>query len=89
MKPTDPDRLLRDLGRRIAELRAERDRTQEQLAEELGVTPRYVQSLEAGQENLTVKSLATLADALGVAVAELFKAPKSRAVRQGRPPRRR
>jgi transcriptional regulator with XRE-family HTH domain len=53
------------------------------------VTARYVQSLEAGQENLTVKSLATLADALEVGVAELFKAPKSRSVRQGRPPRRR
>ena len=89
MRRTDPDRLLRDLGRRLAELRAEAELTQEELAEQLDVTARYVQSLEGGQENLTVKSLATLADALGVGVAKLFDVPKSRIVRQGRPPRRR
>ncbi|MBW2524550.1 MAG: helix-turn-helix transcriptional regulator, partial [Deltaproteobacteria bacterium] len=35
--------------------------TRQQLAEQLEVTPRYVQMVEGGQENLTVKSLATLA----------------------------
>jgi transcriptional regulator with XRE-family HTH domain len=89
VKPQDPGRLLRDLGRRLAELRIEHNLTQEQLAEQLDVTARYVQAVEAGQENLTVRSLATLASALGVGVAQLFAAPKSRIVRQGRPPRRR
>jgi len=89
VKSTDPDRLLRDLGRRIAELRADSNRTQEQLAEQLGVTPRYLQMVEAGEQNFTVKTLAGFADALAVTVPELFTKPKSRAVRQGRPPRRR
>ena len=89
MKRTDPDRLLRDLGRRIAELRADADLTQEKLAEALGVTPRYLQMVEAGQQNFTVKTLASFADALGVAVPDLFTKPKSRVVHQGRPPRRR
>jgi hypothetical protein len=40
--------------------------------------------VEGGQENLTVKSLATLACALGVKVVELFAEPKSRVVRPGR-----
>ncbi len=84
---TEPDLLLADLGRRIAELRAELGLTQEQLAERLEVSPRYVQMVEAGDENLTVKSLARLADELGVAVQQLFDEPKSRDVRVGRPPR--
>ena len=57
---------LQDIGRRIAELRAGLLKTQEQLAEKLEVTPRYVQMVKGGQENLTVKSLATLPGALGV-----------------------
>jgi hypothetical protein len=43
--------------------------------------------VEGGQENLTVKSLAPLAGALGVKVVELFEEPKSRVVRPGRPPK--
>jgi hypothetical protein len=42
--------------------------------------------VEAGDENLTVKSLARLADELGVGVQEMFDEPKSREVRVGRPP---
>jgi transcriptional regulator with XRE-family HTH domain len=89
VRPTDPDRLQRDIGRRIAELRAARELTQEEFAEALGVTPRYLQMVEAGDENLTVRSLVPFADELGVTVAALFEKPKSRQVRQGRPPRAR
>lgn len=71
----------------MAELRSGHGFTQEQLAEQLDVTPRYVQMVEAGDENLTVKSLAKIADALSVHVRELFDEPENREVQVGRPRR--
>jgi hypothetical protein len=52
----------------------------------MGVSLGYVQGIEAGRENLTVRSLALLADVLGANPIELWRAPKSRARRRpGRP----
>ncbi|MCL4750433.1 MAG: helix-turn-helix domain-containing protein [Myxococcales bacterium] len=82
-------RLHRDLGRRLAELRQSRGLTQQAFAERLDVSLRYVQSVEAGWENPTVGTLEKLAKALRVPVAELFASPASRAVRRGRPVKRR
>jgi transcriptional regulator with XRE-family HTH domain len=88
MRPIDPEATLRDLGRRVAELRVERKLTQEQLAEEARVSLKYVQRVEAGRENLTVRSLVRLAGLFEVGIVQLFRAPRSRVVRPGRPPRR-
>ncbi|MEQ9318700.1 MAG: helix-turn-helix transcriptional regulator [Polyangiaceae bacterium] len=85
---SDQDEVIRDLGRRIAELRASADLTQEQLAERLDLTPRYVQMIEAGEANPAIRALAELAHALGVGLADLFVPPTSREVRVGRPPKR-
>jgi transcriptional regulator with XRE-family HTH domain len=83
-----PKRVLSDLGRRVAELRAANGETQEQLAERLGWWPRQVQRIEAGQANLSVESVAELALALGADVAELFDPPTNRKKPgPGRPPR--
>jgi transcriptional regulator with XRE-family HTH domain len=73
------DDVLHDLGRRVAELRAARTLTQEQFAEIAGVTVQYLQRVEAGRENLTVRSL--------VSVTDLFAKPAQRDVRPGRPRR--
>lgn len=81
----DPDDLLRDIGRRVAELRAGRGWTQQQFAEALDVSVRYVQDIEAGRMNLSVRSLSKLADALEVEVRALFNEPEDRTVRVGRP----
>jgi transcriptional regulator with XRE-family HTH domain len=75
VRPVDPDRLLRNLGRRLAEARAERGLTQEQLAELVDVSARYVQSVEAGNENLTVRTLAKFATVLEIPLADMFLAP--------------
>ncbi|WP_324701929.1 helix-turn-helix domain-containing protein [Micrococcus sp. HOU01] len=57
-------------------LRRSRGLTQEQLAEELGVTPRYLAGIERGERNLTLDSVDALAEQLGVeSVSLLTTAP--------------
>ncbi len=87
MHRDDPEELLRDIGRKIAERRAELGLTQEQLAERLGVNTRYLARLERGGQNLTVHRLAWLASRLELRVAQLFEAPHDRTVKKGRPRR--
>jgi transcriptional regulator with XRE-family HTH domain len=90
VRSLDPDRATRDIGRRIAELRRQRELTQEQLSVRLGVTFQWVSQIEAGR-NLTIHSLIRIANALNVSLAELVAPPKaaSRARRRGRPPKSR
>ena len=85
VKPVDPARLLTDVGRRVAELRAGHGLTQEQLAERASVSTRYVQSLEAGTENLTLETIAKLATILKVKPIALFEPPATKKPRPGRP----
>lgn len=87
MARPDPKRVLRDLGRRIAELRRAQGWTQEELAEHLEFSLKYAQRLERGSENLTVVSLVALASKLRVSVGALFDPPISRLVKRGRPPK--
>lgn len=84
----EPDAVIRDVGRRIAELRADLGLTQDKFAEALGVSGVYVRRVEIGQENLTLRSLTRFAATLGVRTVDLLAVPKSREVRLGRPPRR-
>ena len=83
----DPKKLIRQVGRRIAELRHQAGKTQEEMAEELGVGWRYLSKAERGLENLTLETLAKIAGALGVRARELLDepAPDARVVRRGRP----
>jgi transcriptional regulator with XRE-family HTH domain len=85
VRKLDPDRALKDVGRRIAELRRDRGWTQEALAERLGLQANNLQRVELGMQNLTVRSLVRLANGLGVSLASLFEAPRDRTVRPGRP----
>lgn len=59
--------LNSSLGAQLRTLRLERDLTQEQLAEQLGMSPRYVAGVERGEYNLSLASIEALADQLGVA----------------------
>ena len=77
--------VQRDLGLRAKELRALRGWTQEQMAERLGMlTPNYAR-IEQGRVNATIDTIVRVANALEVPVRELFKAPRARQVRPGRP----
>jgi transcriptional regulator with XRE-family HTH domain len=72
-----PDRVIADVGFRIAECRRVRGLTQEQLATKLGVTQRYVARLEAGA-NVTIRTLVEVAAVLVIEVGALFQPPASR-----------
>lgn len=85
MRPVSHDRVLRDVGRRISEIRRARSLTQEQFAEQLDVSVRYIQLVEAGNENLTVETMVKFSNALHVPVATLFERPTAPKTRAGRP----
>lgn len=71
MRPTNPDRFVRQVCERIAQLRLERGWTQAEAAERFQVALRGWQRLEAGQ-NLTLHSLARIANLFGVPPIELL-----------------
>lgn len=87
MKPVDPDRLQEQVGRRVAELRIERSLTQAKLAELVGVSIRYLQSIEGGQENLGLETIAKLANVLKLLPIRFFEPPTTKKQRPGRPKR--
>lgn len=81
----DVGAILRNIGRRLQELRAGRGLTQDELAEALDVSVGYVRQVEGGGKNLSVRSLAAFADAVGAELPELLSPPASKARKPGRP----
>ena len=86
VRPLDPERVCRNVGRRIAELRKERGMTQEEFSVILGTSFQWVSQLESGR-NMTLHSLARVANALHVSLEALLALPTaaSRVRRAGRP----
>lgn len=87
MRPSDPDQVVHSVGRRVAELRVALGMTQEQLAEAAGVSIKYLQRIEAGRQNLTIRSLVGLANLLEAMPVDFFGAPTTAKGRTGRPPK--
>ncbi|MEV0106442.1 helix-turn-helix transcriptional regulator [Nocardia sp. NPDC050799] len=66
--------LRRAVGANLARIRQQRGVSQERFAHEvLKLSLRYVSDLEAGKRNLTLKSVESIAEALGVTPIELLK----------------
>ena len=70
-KPKKCPRRTR-FGKNIAALRARRDLTQEKLAEKIGVSARYLQSVEAGEYFPSLTTLARLKSVLRCGWEEFF-----------------
>jgi transcriptional regulator with XRE-family HTH domain len=85
VRPDSPDDAVRRVAKRIAEIRREKGLTQDQMAERLKCATKNYQRIEYGQ-NITIKMLANIANALGVTVTELVPPPIRQAVRTGRTP---
>jgi transcriptional regulator with XRE-family HTH domain len=60
------------LGARIKQLRQVRQETQERLAERIDINPKYLSSIERGEENPTLDLLIRVANGLRVELYELF-----------------
>jgi transcriptional regulator with XRE-family HTH domain len=84
----DPEQIVRDVAKRIVELRRARGLTQEKLAEALECSVQYVSRIEVG-ENLSLVTLTKIANAIGVSVLNLFEPPTKETTgpRRGRPRR--
>ena len=67
-------RLQKDLGERVRELRNERKLTLEQLDELSGIDWRHIHKIEAGTLNVTLVTLYRLAEGLDVSVKDLLEA---------------
>ena len=64
--------LRKRLGRRIRELRKERNLTQTTLAAKIGMNYRYVGAVERGEVNLTADNTERIAEGLEVPPYQLF-----------------
>ena len=64
--------IRKGLGKRIRELRMSGGFTQEKLGEKAGLNYKFIGELERGQVNVSLDSLAKIAEALMVKVGDLF-----------------
>lgn len=60
------------VGRNVAERRRAHGWSQEAFADRCGFSQQYLSGLEKGRRNPTLKTMAELATALGIAVVDLF-----------------
>jgi transcriptional regulator with XRE-family HTH domain len=75
-RASNADAVIASIGRRIAQLRHAAGQTQTQLATEARISLKYIQRVEAGAENLTIRSLVRFANILGIAPSALFLPPR-------------
>jgi transcriptional regulator with XRE-family HTH domain len=63
----------RQMGKRLRQLRTEKEMSQAALAQRAGLTREYVNRLEAGQQDPSLTTISALAKALGVPVTRLLE----------------
>jgi len=68
----DKSELLESIGARVRELRTELHLTIKGLAQQSGLSVRFISQLEAGQGNISIVRLADIASALGKPLQELI-----------------
>ena len=71
--PVSETQILRQLAQRIKALREARGWTQEQFAERAAMQRSYLADLELGRRNPSVRTLVKVANAFGIAIAELLE----------------
>lgn len=74
--------IRKKLGLRIKELRASTGLSQEAFADRCGFARSYMSRVERGGANPSVDALQTLADALGVALSDLFNERPAKSVKR-------
>ncbi len=61
------------VGERIRELRTKRGWRQIDLAESAGISENYVSDLETGKKEICIRTLETVAGALGLSISDFLK----------------
>lgn len=64
--------VLIRFGQRVQELRKAKQLSQEQLADIAGVHRTYIGMIERAEKNITLRTIAKIADALRIDIKELF-----------------
>ena len=64
---------LKAFGRRVKELRIERDLTQSELAEKVGLSNNFIGMVERGERNTSVDKICKLAKAFDIKLAQFFE----------------
>jgi transcriptional regulator with XRE-family HTH domain len=72
-------RLLKALGQRIREARAEKGFSQEAFADHCGVHRTFMGTVERGESNLSFQNIARVATALGITLSALFEGIEEKA----------
>jgi transcriptional regulator with XRE-family HTH domain len=65
--------IEKQIGNRIKKIRTEKKLTQEQLAWEADVDRTYMNHVENGRKNISIRSLEKIINALGISISEFFK----------------
>ncbi len=64
--------ILKAMGKNISEIRRTQRLTQKDAAKKMGISYRYLQSIEGGSVNLTLSTLFRIASFFGVHVSDLL-----------------
>lgn len=67
------ERILKNFGERVRELRLAKNLSQEKLADLAGVHRTYIGMIERAEKNITLRNIQKIAKALNVEKSELFK----------------
>jgi transcriptional regulator with XRE-family HTH domain len=70
--------LRNKFGKRLRKIRRDRDMTQEQLAEAVGVTMEFISRMERGHHGPSFDTLQKIAEVLEVEVNEFFQFPNDK-----------
>ena len=70
-RPTDDQKFLAELGRRVRHARALRGMSRKVLARVSGISERYIAQLESGEGNVSIKLLRRVAAAMGSRIEDL------------------
>jgi transcriptional regulator with XRE-family HTH domain len=74
-----PDRaLIEDFGKRIRQLRTERNLSQEQLAELTGFHRTYIGMVERGERNISLSNIGVFARIFEISISQLFEFQENR-----------
>ena len=66
------NKFLRNFGEKVKEARINASLTQEELSEKSQIEYKYIQRIEYGQANITLKTVYKICSALDVSAGELF-----------------